>query len=68
MRLLVLYIVGGVYVQNNIVKNVNVDDWTAERAIVASNDGSTMCKIWIFLCMTLLVISNGCIFSSLQKL
>ena len=45
MRLLVLYIVGGVYEQNNIVKNVNVDDWTAERAIVASNDGSTMCKI-----------------------
>ena len=45
MRLLVLYIVGGVYEQNNIMKNVNVDDWTAERAIVAINDGSTDHKL-----------------------
>ena len=38
MRLLVLYIVGGVYEQNNIVKNVNVDDWTAELVIIASTE------------------------------
>ena len=30
-------IVGSVYEQNSIVKNVRVDDWTAELAIIASN-------------------------------
>ena len=37
MRWLVLCIVGGVNEQNSIVKNVHVDDWTAERAIIASS-------------------------------
>ena len=32
-----LCIVGGVCEQNSIMKNVRVDDWTAERAIIASN-------------------------------
>ena len=37
MRLVVLSIVGCVYEQNNIVKNVPVEDWTAELVIIAIN-------------------------------
>ena len=37
MRLIVSSIVGGVYEQNSIVKKICADDWTAERAIIASN-------------------------------
>ena len=37
MRSLVLCIVRGVYEQNSIVKNVHVNGWTTERAIIASN-------------------------------
>ena len=33
-----------VYEQNSIVKNVRVDDWTAELAIIASND--KLCVKW----------------------
>ena len=40
MRLLVLYIVGGVNGHISIVKkfNVRVDDWTAERVTIVSNE------------------------------
>ena len=31
------WFVGGVIEQNSIVKNVRTDDWTAKRAIIASN-------------------------------
>ena len=37
MSLVVSSIVGVVYEQNSIVKNVLVDDWIAELAIIASN-------------------------------
>ena len=37
MRWLVVCIVGGDCEQTSIVKNVRVDDWTAERAIIAGN-------------------------------
>ena len=37
MKWLVLSIVGGLYEQNSVVKNVRVDDWTVELAIIASN-------------------------------
>ena len=37
MNLIVSGIVGGINEQNNIVNNVCADDWTAERAIIASN-------------------------------
>ena len=36
MRRLVLCIIGGVYEQNSILKNVRVDDWTSERMITNS--------------------------------
>ena len=38
MRSFVLGIVGGIYEQNGVVKNVSVDDWTTERTIIASNE------------------------------
>ena len=41
MRWLVLYIAGGVYEQITLWNNVRVDDWTAELAIVASNETQT---------------------------
>ena len=37
LRWFVLCIVGGIYEQNSIVKNVHVDNWTAELAIIATN-------------------------------
>ena len=37
MMWLVLCIVEAVYEQNSIIKNVRVDNWTAELAIIASN-------------------------------
>ena len=37
MRWFVLCIVGGVYEQNSVVKNVRVDDWTAKRGITVGN-------------------------------
>ena len=38
MEWLALCTVGGSNEQNSIVKKVRVDDWTAERAIIASNE------------------------------
>ena len=36
-NLVVSYIVGGVNEQNSNVNSLRVDDWTTERAIIASN-------------------------------
>ena len=36
-NLVVSYIVGGVNEQNSNVNSFRVDDWTTERAIIASN-------------------------------
>ena len=38
MTWLVLCMVGGVYEQSSIVKNVRADDCTVELVIIASND------------------------------
>ena len=38
MNLIVSPIVGGVNEQSSIVNSVYVDDWTADKAIISSND------------------------------
>ena len=42
MSLIVSSIVGGINEQNSIVKNVCVDDWTAELAIIVSDESYTV--------------------------